>query len=253
MPDTRLRADGVRPNSVAYRCRLAYHNSNETGRDVKGLWTDTVVLISKDENLSKSHARYVETSLIRRAGSNPRWTPPNTRMPSDDAGKLPLPDRSALNEFVEQTKMQVGALGWDLFREVRGRGPEQMLEQDPPDIEAIENPRFFFRGGGFNAEMEIGSSGEFVVTAGSTARVRTTQSIPRSTRSLRNTLLEKGIVRKEGEFLNFSSDYSFTSASAAAAFVIGAIANGRVLWKQLDRRNNADWEANQDSTDWITE
>jgi hypothetical protein len=44
--------------------RLAYHNSNETGRDAKGFWTDTVVLISKDENLTKSHARYVEACLV---------------------------------------------------------------------------------------------------------------------------------------------------------------------------------------------
>ncbi len=40
--------------------RLSTHNSNESGRDAKGFWTDTVVLISKDENLTKSHARYVE-------------------------------------------------------------------------------------------------------------------------------------------------------------------------------------------------
>ena len=79
--------------------RLSYHNSNETGRDAKGFWTDTVVLISKDENLTKSHARFVEACLIRGVGSNPRWTLPNTRTPSDDAGKLPLPDRAAMEEF----------------------------------------------------------------------------------------------------------------------------------------------------------
>jgi len=74
------------------------------GRDAKGFWTDTVVLISKDENLTKSHARYVEACLIRGVVSNPRWTLPNTRTPSDDAGKLPLPDRAAMEEFVDQTK-----------------------------------------------------------------------------------------------------------------------------------------------------
>ena len=54
--------------------RLATHNSNKSGRDTKDFWTDTVVLISKDENLTKSHARYVEACLIRSAGNNPRWT-----------------------------------------------------------------------------------------------------------------------------------------------------------------------------------
>ncbi|SIS77132.1 GIY-YIG nuclease family protein [Phaeovulum vinaykumarii] len=223
--------------------RLSYHNSNEGGRDAKGFWTDTVVLISKDENLTKSHARYVEACLIRGAGSNPRWTLPNTRTPSDDAGKLPLPDRAAMNEFVDQTKTLVGALGWDLFREIRGRAPEQVPEQALPTAEAHASPRFFFRGEGFAAEMEIGPSGDFVITAGSKARVRTTRTIPRGTATLRNTLIEKGVLREEGDFLIFTSGYSFTSASAAAATVIGTSANGRILWKLPDGRTYADWEA----------
>lgn len=227
--------------------RLSYHNSNEAGRDAKGFWTDTVVLISKDENLTKSHARYVEACLIRGVVSNPRWTLPNTRTPSDDAGKLPLPDRAAMDEFVDQTKTLVGALGWDLFREVRGRAPEQITEQELPKAELHESPRFFFRGDGFAAEMEIGPSGDFVVTAGSRARVRTTRTIPRGTVALRNTLVEKGVLREEGDFLVFTSAYSFTSASAAAAAVIGASANGRILWKLPDGRNYGDWEANQDA------
>jgi len=229
--------------------RLSYHNSNEAGRDAKGFWTDTVVLISKDENLTKSHARYVESCLIRSVGGNPRWTIPNTKRPSDDAGKLPLPDRAAMDEFVDQTKTLVGALGWDLFREMRGRAPEAAptgrdLSQSPP----IESPRFYFRGEGFAAEMEVGQSGDFVVSSGSKARVRTTTTIPRGTTALRKTLLDKGVLRQEGEFLVFTSDYSFSSASAAAATVIGASANGRILWKLPDGRTYADWEASQDQS-----
>ena len=225
--------------------RLSYHNSNEAGRDAKGFWTDTVVLISKDENLTKSHARYVEACLIRGVGSNPRWTMPNTRKPSEDAGKLPLQDRAAMDEFVDQTKTLVGALGWDLFREVRGRAPEQVVERELPTVDINDSPRFFFRGDGFAAEMEIGPSGDFVVTAGSKGRVRTTRTIPRGTVTLRNTLVEKGVLQQEGDFLVFTSAYSFTSASSAAAVVIGASANGRILWKLPDGRTYADWEASQ--------
>ena len=57
--------------------------------------------------------------------------------------------------------------------------------------------------------------------------------------------VETGVLREEGEFLVFTSDYSFASASAAAATVIGASANGRILWKLADGRPYADWEANQ--------
>lgn len=226
--------------------RLSTHNSNKSGRDSKDFWTDTVVLISKDENLTKSHARYVEACLIRSIGSNPRWSLPNAKRPSEDAGKLPLPDRAAMEEFVDQTKTLVGALGWDLFREMRGRGTEvaqavREISVDP----SVNRPHFQFRGEGFVAEMELGPSGEFMVKSGSKARLRTTTTIPRGATTLRNTLIDKGVLRQDGNFLLFTSDYSFSSASAAAATVIGASANGRILWKMPDGRTYGDWEACQ--------
>jgi hypothetical protein len=94
--------------------------------------------------------------------------------------------------------------------------------------------------------MEIGPFVDLVVTAGSKERVRTTRTIPTGTVTLRNILLEKGVHREEDDFLVFTSDYSFTSSSAAAATVIGASANGRILWKLPDGRTYADWEASQD-------
>lgn len=244
-PDRQLAYIG---ESEGVGARLSYHNSNETGRDAKGFWTDTVVLISKDENLTKSHARYVEACLIRGVGSNPRWTIPNMKRPSEDAGKLPLPDRAAMDEFVDQTKTLVGALGWDLFREMRGR-PAEAAEplQSVPRTASSDELLFLFRGEGFAAEMKLGASGDFVVLAGSRARVRTTTTIPRGTISMRRTLLDTGVLREGGDFLLFTSDYSFASASAAAATVIGASANGRILWKLPDGRTYADWEASQDS------
>jgi len=242
-PDRQLAYIG---ESEGVGARLSYHNSNELGRDAKGFWTDTVVLISKDENLTKSHARYVEACLIRSVGGNPRWSLPNARRPSQDAGKLPLPDRAAMEEFVDQTKTLVGALGWDLFREMRGRSVEATpVVRALSETALVGSPLFFLRGEGFAAEMELGPSGNFVIKAGSKARVRTTTTIPRGTTALRNTLLEKGVLHSESDFLVFTSDYSFSSASAAAATVIGASANGRILWKLPDGCVYADWEANQ--------
>ena len=95
--------------------------------------------------------------------------------------------------------------------------------------------------------MELGPSGDFVVMSGSKARVRTTTTIPRGTTALRGILLDKGVLQQEGDFLVFTSDYSFSSASAAAATVIGASANGRILWKLPDGRSYAEWEAAQDN------
>jgi hypothetical protein len=59
--------------------------------------------------------------------------------------------------------------------------------------------------------------------------------------------MDAGILQEEGDFLVFANDYSFSSASAAAATVIGASANGRISWKLPDGRTYGDWEANQDN------
>jgi hypothetical protein len=222
--------------------RLATHSANDQGRASKLFWTDTIVLVSKDENLTKSHARYVEACLIRAVGGNPRWSLPNAQRPADDAGKLPLPDRAAMDEFVDQTKTLVGALGWDLFRIVRG-GASAVVANDEPS--ADEPLRFSFRGEGFAADMKIDSSGDCVVLKDSKARVRTTPTLPKGTIALRSILIEKGVLLSEGGCLKFTSDYSFSSPSAAAATVMGASANGRIMWKLPDGRTYADWEAEQ--------
>jgi hypothetical protein len=139
--------------------RLSYHNSNEAGRDAKGFWIDTVILISKDENLTKSHARYVEACLIRGVGSNPRWTIPNSRTPSDDAGKLPLPDRAAMEEFVDQTKTLVGALGWDLFRKFAGERQIRCWSGICLRLAPMRAPGFSFAARGSRLIWKLGHPG----------------------------------------------------------------------------------------------
>ena len=229
--------------------RLSYHNSNDAGRDAKGFWTDTVVLISKDENLTKSHARYIESALIRSIGVSVRWSIPNSKRPSDDAGKLPPQDRVDMDEFVDQTKTLVGALGWDLFREMKGRPADSSGQGENASRLDTDIPTMFaFVGEGYAAKMKVDSSGEFVVTEGSKARARTTPSVPRGTIALRDTLIEKGVLRRDGDFLVFTSSYSFPSPSTAASVVIGASANGRILWKLPGGHTYADWEKGQDDS-----
>ena len=226
--------------------RLATHNANDHGKDSKVFWNDTIVLISKDENLTKSHARYVEACLVREAGLNPRWVLPNSQHPSQDAGRLPLPDRAAMDEFVGQAKTLVGALGCDLFRATRGSLPDERVRTVPPTPSRTSEATFVCRGHGYAGEMTLSVSGEFIVVAGSRARAKTAPTMPRGTATLRRTLIDKGILRSEDDGLVFLSDYSFSSASAAAAAIMGSSANGRLLWKLPDGRSYGEWEVAQD-------
>ena len=225
--------------------RLAYYNTRGNTRESKDFWTDTIVLVSKDENLTSSHARYVEAKLICKAANNPRWNLPNVQRPSN-MGKLPLPERAAMDEFVDQAITLTGALGCDIFRVIRDSLPDHASRsgakseagQDHADI-------FTFRGEGFSGEMYIGKSGEFIVRQGSRARLRVTATIPKGTRVLRETLTERGLLKEDNGALVFSRDYRFPSVSSAAAVITGASANGRISWRLPDGRTYADWEESQ--------
>ncbi len=109
----------------------------------------------------------------------------------------------------------------------------------------LDDEVFFFRGEGFSATTRL-SSGDFVRTAGSKARGKTTATIPRGTINLRKTLLDTGVLQEQDGFLFFANDYRFSSASAAAATVISASANGRIFCKLPDGRTYDDWESGQD-------
>ena len=224
--------------------RLATHN----GSDAKDYWTDTVVLISKDENLTKSHARYIEANLIQDADKNHRWTLPNKQTPPSETGKLPLPERAAMDEFIEQTKTLVSSLGWDLFRDIHGRTSQRTT---PPDISKQSKPEFFYNGKGYSAKMIIDLSGNFVVLKGSKARVDKTGTLPKGISRLRDTLQEKGVLVLENNALVFADDYSFSSVSTAAATVRGGNVSGRTAsWKLKDGKTTyAKWEEAQSGPD----
>lgn len=220
--------------------RLAVHNANDQKPEGKAFWTDTIALFSKDETLTKSHARYIEACLVRDAANNLRWSLPNTKLPSEDAGKLSLQDRAAMAEFVDQAKTLVGALGWDLFRQMRSKaGQENALN----DFVAPGSPTFHLKGKGFAAVMNLSPSGEFVVRKGSIARRIEAGSLGPGPIRIRQSLLEEHILDSSDDGLVFTTDYRFSSPSTAAAVVSGMSSNGRTAWKMEDGTSYADWEA----------
>ena len=132
-------------------------------------------------------------------------------------------------------------MGCDLFKVVSGDLANGSKLEIPTSAPA-PNVVFAYRGQGFAAQMSITASSEFVVKKGSVARIKTTNTIPKGTVALRSDLMAKGILVEKGDGLIFTSDYIFSSVSAAAATVTGAAANGRILWRLPDGRTYAEWE-----------
>ena len=74
----------------------------------------------------------------------------------------------------------------------------------------------------------------FVVYKGSKASVRESPGASNWIGTLRNRLKDSGVLKLEGNYLIFQSDYIFDSPSAAAGAVFGSHANGWTEWKNKE-------------------
>lgn len=210
--------------------RLGIHNNDES----RDFWTRTAVLVSKDENLTKAHARYLESRLIELAKQAGRTALANATSPSRPP--LPEADIADMEYFLAQIEMMLPVLGFTFLQ----RAPE------PARVEATaDSPLFVLTSVGVKAEVrEI--DGEFVVLKGSTARRKGTSWWEESShRNFRDALREEGklVDGADSDLLVFAENVSFSSPSAAASIVRAGSSNGRKEWKVASTgQAYADWQ-----------
>lgn len=185
----------------------------------KDFWNETIVFISKDENLNKAHIKYLESRLFEIAIKVNRYNVENSSTPT--LSSIAESDRSEMEEFIENIKTLVNTLGHKVFEERREIKSAKHQAQETFLIKAVR---------GANAKGESTSDG-FLVFKNSKAAFSTSPSITDNLVKLRDTLIENGtLLEKEGE-LYFPEDYLFSSPSAAASIVLGRNANGLTEWK----------------------
>jgi hypothetical protein len=197
----------------------------------KDFWNEAIVFISKDENLNKAHIKYLENRLHDIAKAANRYRVDNSIIPTQSA--ISESDRAEMEEFIEYIKMLVNTLGHKVFDEKREFKPKQKQE-----IFFIKAPR------GADGQGEQTSDG-FVVFKGSKAAGSTVTSMTSNFVTLRQKLIDEGVLLDKGEFLEFPEDYIFTSPSTAAAIVLGRNANGLTEWKQKTGRTLKEFESNE--------
>lgn len=210
-----------------------------TGPD---FWEDTVVFVSKDDTLTKSHVRYVEAQLIEVSKQNKSWSFYNGQNPPQ-TGKLPKEDELAMDEFVDQVKTLTGSLGFDLFKSTAGKIAPLSMGETKSTSAAIDSPEFIFTGKGFYATAIMsGANGEWIVKAGSTARLGEAGAIPKGAQKRRNELITSEVLKVTDTNLLFTTDYAFASSSMAAAVVSGQSVAGPKAWC-TNGKSFSDWEA----------
>jgi hypothetical protein len=200
------------------RERLKQHKSVE-------FWVMAVVFVSKDENLTKAHVRFLEERLIKEARQVGRFALDQNESPGS---RLPESDRQDMDVFFSYIRLLLPVLGSELLTPL----VKPQAKSAPDDV-------LYCRIKGLEARGQRTASG-FVVFRGSLAVLEDRPSAQERHPSyvvLRKQLRDDGSLVQQGNALAFSKDVEFSSPSAAAAVVHGGGANGLTEWKLKDGRN----------------
>lgn len=210
--------------------------------NTKDFWDRVVIFVSKDENLTKSHVRYLEAKLVALAREANRAFVVNGNDP--EGGRLPEAEEAEMSQFLDQVRILLGIFGISEFEPVRARvTPPPASKKSPGPVKPAQ-PAFFFKVGGIEAEGLLDDAG-FIVRKGSQARKVARSSLASYQHALRDELSLGGVLKEKAGDLHFTQDFLFTSSSAAAAVISGTSMNGRIVWKLADGTTLKDWEERQ--------
>jgi Domain of unknown function (DUF4357) len=196
------------------RERLKQHKTKE-------FWISAIVFVSKDENLTKAHVRYLESRLLTEAAQVSRCT-----LEQNQAGgaKLPESDREDMEVFLSHISQLLPVLGSDL-----------LIPIAQPAAKQQSGGILFCRMKGAEGRGRRTPDG-FVVLRGSTAVLQERESAKKYpyVLSLRKQLIANGTLAQKNGFYEFTRDTEFSSPSAAAAVIEGGSANGLIEWRTKD-------------------
>lgn len=206
------------------RDRVKNHND-------KDFWNQITFFVSKDENLTKAHIRYLEGNLLEASKTAGRAVITNTQ---GSGSKLPESDRGEMEVFLEKINQLLPVLGIDLLVPMSGSSSQ----------DALGSALLFCEIKGLKATGFRSPNG-FLVKKGSEA---VTVERPSSekwpwTKNLRQKLKDDGVLAEKRDRLIFIQDIEFTSPSAAAAVIHGGHANGLTAWKDVTGKTLKDLEA----------
>ncbi|MCC7000922.1 MAG: GIY-YIG nuclease family protein [Gemmatimonadaceae bacterium] len=196
--------------------RIVSHDKDET----KDFFERIILFVSKDENLTKAHVRWLEARLIQMAHAANRATVMNANGPT--GGNLPEADAAEMSEFLVQAVLLAATLGLNAFE-----AASAAAVGSAPDAPSYEVQ---LKGEGYNATAVL-AEGEVIVRKGSVARTYEAPSLNANSVALRAELKASGVLEVTPGGLLFKQDYAFGSPSGAAQVVYGASVNGWDAWK----------------------
>ncbi|MEN9538323.1 MAG: hypothetical protein RLZZ126_558 [Pseudomonadota bacterium] len=195
----------------------------------KEFWSQVTFFVSKDENLTKAHIRYLEGKLIADARTAGRAMVVNGQ---SSGARLPESDRWEMEVFLEKIGQLLPVLGVEVLVPVYGMQTDAKKEILVCEIKGL-------RAHGYptpNGFLVLRGSGAVLIERPSS------QKWP-WTRNLRQRLKDDGLLAESDGKLVFQKDVEFSSPSAAAAVVHGGHANGLTAWRDNKGKSLKEREA----------
>lgn len=200
------------------KVRLKQHLS-DPNKDFK----EFIFFISKDELLTKTQIRYIESRMIQMAVEAKSAEIENNTAPS--LPTLHEADISDMEYFLEQVKLVLPVMGFKFLISSTAQKPktEQDSQSEPT------HQQYSIKTGTFSAHM-IETDQGYIVLKGSEAKKSLSNSTTETYRKLRRKLLDTDILIDNGDKLLFAEDAVFNSPSAASNMVLGRNSNGYTEW-----------------------
>lgn len=195
--------------------RLVNHNQN------KDFWNRAFVVISLTNNMTQTHALFLEWFAINAATKAERYSLENGN--SGARPHTPAPLEADCHEIHETAATLLATLGQPIFEPLTN-APTARGERE----------LFYCKGSGADGVGEYTTEG-FVVLKGSRGRIENVASIQGFSQGrFREKLVTEGILVESNGMYIFSKDYLFSSPSMAALAVMGRSANGWIEWKNAN-------------------
>jgi predicted GIY-YIG superfamily endonuclease len=197
------------------RLRLSTHNKK------KEFWQRALILISRTNSLTQTHALFLEWHCLQQCKAAGRYVEENGN--SGSRPHTPAPLEADCYEIYETGKTLLATLGFPIFDPV-------VKTLTPSKSDEL----FYCKSSGANGRGLYTQEG-FVVLKGSFGRKENVPSITGTAdEKFRQKLVESGILKEQGDTLVFEKDHLFKSPSMAAVALMGRTSNGWIDWKSQD-------------------
>jgi hypothetical protein len=210
-------SEEAKPSAYIGEAENCYDRLNQHNKDTKkDFWRTAVVFTSKTSSFTKAHGKYLEWFCVNAAREVDRYKidqiTPSKPFVSESM-------EADLLDNLDAIRILLSTLGFPILETIQ-------KPKSDKDVLHCKRKEYY-------AEGEYIDDG-FVVFKGSKAKTTESAAANSWIRNLRKRLIDSGVLKMEGNFLVFQSDYVFDSPSAAAGAIFGIHANGWTEWKNKD-------------------